>query len=542
MSTNIASILFTLGDIPSVYNSSKDFMWPEILYNICPQDFSAPQTVTVPLVKGKGLTDFESKCGGPSMLNSAPDTYNCAALSIAATLAQNHKFSLDDSSVRKADEALGFGDLMSFNATGTLEQIVGCASNSCGGSGMTPEQTKLLEKEYGKCSHGIGNLSPSSVDSEDLKVILDPLRSLCSNAITEVEADIAGPGPDETRLRSTLARLRSSRFSTALFSTIIEFQETQLFLTLALQLATMFMVAVNEDLSSAVDLRAARAITSGQTFMALLTQIIMQRRGLHWWYTVILTLIVGGMAIMIRVRIQSKVQLQSLPSTSGCGKSQASILELCPSGGGGDRMRFSQEAVFDHVVLYAVTMFVLVVDQLRQLPWVVSKLERLREGKKSRAPIIFYNSLSVFWNLGWLALTFFLFYSLLFNASFIFKEVGETLNKMEKWTFGQVVAVLPWAPVVAKYIYYNIYGIESGVGNRIDHHYKIVRDRSFPETDSKQSDKRSLVSDEYISLRSVGGDSRRTGDPEAVEWGRRSPAEGGLDGDLGSRVSRTTNP
>lgn len=367
------------------------------------------------------------------------------------------------------------------------------------------------------------------------------------------------PPPEGTRPRSALSRLRSSRFSAALFSTIIEYQETQLFLTLALQLATMFMVVVNEELSTPMDLRAARTITSGQTLMALLTQTIIQRRGMHWWYTLALTIVVGGLGITIRALISTQSDLRSLPSASGCGTYDTSILELCP--GVGSRKRFSQDSVFSHVALYAVTTFVLLVDQLRHVPRVASKLARLREeegGGATRIPVFFHKSASVVWNLGWFMLTLFLFLSLLINATYIFEEVGASLNKKEKWTFGQVVAVLPWAPVVAKYIYYNScefpwpfvggclltllpVGIENGVSNRIDHHYKVVRGGSRPGPDRKQSDARSLVSDEYISLGSVGGDSRRHLGPEATGWGRASPGEGGPEGDLGSRVYRTTN-
>ncbi|KAF6807520.1 hypothetical protein CSOJ01_08109 [Colletotrichum sojae] len=586
MSANISSIVFDLRSRYSVYNSTPGFMWPEILYGIYPRTFDAPQTVIVPVIEY--YTNVSNDCGSSSMLYYIGDAYNCAALSIAATLAQKHNFSLDDPSVREAGENLGFKDLLSFNATGILEQIVGCASNSCGGPGMTPEQTKLLEKEYGKCGEGIGELSPESVNGGDLKVILDPLRSLCSQSFRDVEADIAGPGiivsymmqlvlcawffvfgtiiprepshsvflwwvrakrwlcnrarkrkqpPEEVRPRSLLSRLRSSRFSAALFSGIMEFQETQLFLTLALQLATMFMRVVNEELTTQMDLRAARTIVSGGAFMVLLTQTIIQRRGMHWWYTLTLSIIVGALGITLQFLIPLRKELAALPAESGCGTRTASILSLCPGGGMGLRFTSGSD---QHPVFYAVATFALIADQLRHAPWMVSKLDVLRN-KNDRLRVFFLKSSYVVWNLGWFVLNFLMFFALILNAIYIFQEVGDALDQMEKWTFGQVVAVLPWAPVVAKYIYYNIFGIENGVGNRIDHHYKVVRDESRPGTDQKQSDTRSLVGDEYISLQNVEGDPRRTSDPEATGWGRPSPAGEGPDGDLGSRVSRTSH-
>ncbi|KAF6825388.1 hypothetical protein CMUS01_09847 [Colletotrichum musicola] len=585
MSANISSIVFDLRSRSGVYNSTPGFMWPEILYGIYPRTFSDPQTVTVPLIQN--YTNASRDCGGPWMLYYAGNAYNCAALSIAATLAQKHNFSLDHPSVREAGQNLKFEDLLSFNATGILEQIVGCASNSCGGPGMTTDQTKLLGKEYGKCGEGIGDLSPSNVNGNDLNVILGPLKGLCSLAPRDVEADIAGPGiivsyilqlslcawffifgtiiprepshsfflwwvrvkrwlwrrvrkrkqPEEVRPRSMLSRLRSSRFSAALFSAIIEFQETQLFLTLALQLATMFMRVVNEELTTQMDLRAARTIVSGGALMVLLTQTITQRRGMHWWYTLTMTVIVGALGIAIQFLIPLTKELAALPGESECGKYTASILSLCPGGGLG--LRFTNDYA-PYPIFYAVATFALIADQLRHAPWAVSKLDVLR-AKSDRLRVFFLKSSYVVWNLGWFVLNFFMFFLLILNAIYVFEEVGDALDEMEKWTFGQVVAVLPWAPVVSKYIYYNIFGLENGVGNRIDHHYKVVRDESRPGTDQKQSDTRSLVGDEYISLQNVEGDSRRTSDPEATGWGRASPAGEGPDGDLGSCVSRTSH-
>lgn len=193
----MSSIVFDVGYSFSLSDTTPGLRWPERLHDIYPQNFSDPQIIKVPIYGF--YTNATRDCGISSMLNYASDTYNCAALSIAATLAQKHNFSLDHPSVSEADEYMDFGDLLSFNATGVLQQIVGCASNSCGGSGTSAEQNKLLEREYGQCWEGIGDLSPSSVNGDDLRGILNPLKFLCSQSFRDVEADIAGPGVSTQR-------------------------------------------------------------------------------------------------------------------------------------------------------------------------------------------------------------------------------------------------------------------------------------------------------------------------------------------------------
>lgn len=256
-------------------------------------------------------------------------------------------------------------------------------------------------------------------------------------------------------MRSTLSRMRSSRFSAALFSSIIDFQETQLFLTLALQLATMFMAVVNEELSTPMDLRAARTVVSGGTLMALLTQTIIQRRGMHWWYTLVLTVIVGGLGIAVQFLVPRTKGWTTLPSKTGCGTYTPSILALCPGGGQSLRFGYDDDEYLLFLALYAVGTLFLIADHLRHAPQLLSKLDGLRD-TTNRFWVFLLKSSYVTWNLAWFILNIVLFGSLLSNATYIFGEVGNTLSEMEKWTFGQVVAVLPWAPVVAKYIYYNI--------------------------------------------------------------------------------------
>ncbi|KAG6366073.1 hypothetical protein INS49_000249 [Diaporthe citri] len=42
------------------------------------------------------------------------------------------------------------------------------------------------------------------------------------------------------------------------------------------------------------------------------------------------------------------------------------------------------------------------------------------------------------------------------------------------WTYGQLIAVMAWAPVIGKHVYFNVFGITEGVGKRLANRYKVV--------------------------------------------------------------------
>ncbi|KAK1654200.1 hypothetical protein BDP81DRAFT_445097 [Colletotrichum phormii] len=514
----------------------------------------------------KSLFGYSTTRYGPSTAN----LYGCAAIATSAFLMQSEKIIIDKT-VNETLSTVNLDSLKDFNATRVFEQIFGCIEQSCS-----------KKNPLGECDAGVARLTRSQVKADELDKILDPLQNLCSVLSKGPEADIAGPGiavsyyiqvalsiwffifcgllphqPDSStffgtllvfrwffrlfrkrpetemdRLRSTLAHLRSTRFSVALCSTMIEFQETQAFFVMAIETATLTMVIMNsQSLAIRVDVGVAKVFASANTLLVLITQAIMQRRGMYWWYTFILTVIVYVLCAII--------QMISLPTPSflsdpdpkfaDCG-GRHSILQTCVQAeyGGdyyiyGGYLRSSDQSI--QFFIYTSIMVFLTADHLGHVPRLgkmMSSATQALRGRKIQIPAWVLKTFSVLGKILWFLLVALMAYTLLFNIVQVHSFVRETLRSKEQWTFGQVVAVLVWAPVLSKYIYYNIFGIELGVGKRIDDQYKVVlNEEKTPSTppgaQGRFDSSRSLVDESsYISL-STMGDGHEDQRPPRIE-------------------------
>lgn len=265
----------------------------------------------------------------------------------------------------------------------------------------------------------------------------------------------------EGRTEAWMERLRASRFSVALFSSLVEFQEAQVFFTLAVQLASVSMMVFNDSLGAVrIDWRAAKLFQAGNTLVVLLVQGELQRRKMHWWYTYLLTLIVCVFCLTI-TQLGTETEYPGFKELPGCGKSTASILETCRSGTYSSE-GFQTDAMAGYSTFYFTTVLVgisfMSFDQIARIrrlhDWVAQRVESWRE--KSRVLKWMFKTASIFWSLLWFLMNIFLAYLLFGTTHIILHKVGGTLRKKDKWTFGQIVAVLLWAPVVFKYFYLNI--------------------------------------------------------------------------------------
>ncbi|KAK7454715.1 hypothetical protein CaCOL14_005785 [Colletotrichum acutatum] len=542
------------GTVSSIYDRAKHSETPNITvflpyrWNQSSSAFDAQKDC----YDTKSLFGFSTTGRGPTTAN----LYGCAAIATSAYLVQNENFVVDKS-VNETISRVNLDSLKDFNATRVFEQIAGCIEKSCIGG-----------NPLGECDPGVAKLTQSQVKADELDKVLEPLEDLCSVLSKGPEADIAGPGiavsyyiqvalsiwffifcgllphqPDSSiffgtllafrwvfrlfrkrsetemdRLRSTLAHLRSTRFSVALCSTMIEFQETQAFFVMVIETATLTMVIMNsQSLAIRVDVGAAKVFASSNTLLVLITQAIMQRRGMYWWYTFILTAIVYVLCAII--------QMLSLPTPSNlsnpspeyatCG-GRHSILQTCLQAEysdyyiyGGYLQPSDQTIQF---FIYTSIMVFLTADHLghlTRLRRMMASVNQALKGRKIQTPAWVLKTLSVLGKILWFLLVALMAYTLLVNIVQVHSFVRETMRSKEQWTFGQVVAVLVWATVLSKYIYYNIFGIELGVGKRIDDQYKVVLNEEKtpstpPRAQGRFDSSRSLVDESsYISLSTI---------------------------------------
>ncbi|KAK2755337.1 hypothetical protein CKAH01_01229 [Colletotrichum kahawae] len=584
MSANHTLTIQLVDDRQTAVNATPGFTWPAALNKLYPEDDTQSFTIKIPRPTTYYRYNYTEYCSR-SLFSQWSRIYDCAAIAMSAILVQDKDYITDAENIRKANESLNFGELDSFDGIGVFRQILNCTRASCQG----PHSEQLAE-QFGPCGEDIAQLPSSYAKEEGLRNILNPLESLCSQVIREPEPDIAGPGitmayimqialgawfimfsifiPQtpktsmiakaaralrrlkkrfrkqaslrERRTEPWLDRLRASRFSVALFSAIVEFQEAQVFFTLAVQLASISMMVFNDSLSAIrIDWRAAKLFQAGNTLVVLLVQAELQRKKMHWWYTYLLTLIVCIFYVTIQLigREDEYPGFKALPECGGSDGYMASILETCRSGfyDNGFDSDIMEDVFEPYLSIILISISFITLDQVAQIShlrgWVVSRVDVWRD--KSLAIRRTLRCGSILWSLLWFLMNFFLAYLSFSTTYIILQKVGGTLSKKDKWTFGQIVAVLLWAPVVFKYLYLNIFGVKAGVGNRIDSQYKVVErdeDQSAPRSSQQSTDQIPLTSTS-TGYKNVPNneDGREYGGleyPRTPKWGRHSSASG----------------
>ncbi|KXH45753.1 hypothetical protein CSAL01_04907 [Colletotrichum salicis] len=413
----------------------------------------------------KSLFGYSTTGYGPSTAN----LYGCAAIATSAFLVQSEKIIIDKT-VNETISTVNLDSLKDFNATRVFDQIVGCIEQSC--VGVNP---------LGECDASVAKLTQSQVKADELDKVLEPLQDLCSVLSKAPEADIAGPGvvfqafSQAYRDRDGPPTLDLSALALDSFLCRLVLNHDRVprntgFFVMAIETATLTMVIMNnQSLAIRVDVGAAKVFASANTLLVLITQAIMQRR------------------VYVLCSI---IQMLSLPTPSAlsspdlkykaCGGRQ-SILQTCVQAEYGDYylyggyLQSSDQSI--KFFIYTSIMVFLTADHLGHVPrlrkMMASATKALR-GREIQIPAWVLKTFSVLGKILWFLLVALMAYTLLFNIVQVHRFVRPTMHSKKQWTFGQVVAVLVWAPVLSKYIYYSIFGIELGVGKRIDDQYKVV--------------------------------------------------------------------
>lgn len=188
MSANPTLTIQLVDDRQTAVNATPGFTWPAALYKLYPGDDTQSFTINIPKQTGYYQYNYTEHCNG-SLFSHWSRIYDCAAIAISAILVQDKDYITDAANIQKANESLNFGELESFNGVKVFRQILNCTRASCQG----PHSEQLAE-QFGPCGEDIAQLPSSYEREEDLRSILNPLKSLCSRVIREPEPDIAGPG------------------------------------------------------------------------------------------------------------------------------------------------------------------------------------------------------------------------------------------------------------------------------------------------------------------------------------------------------------
>ncbi|KAK7995716.1 hypothetical protein PG990_014489 [Apiospora arundinis] len=289
---------------------------------------------------------------------------------------QNGSLALDVANLTEADNLLHFGSLQTFDWRSVMADLLVCTKATC--------DSEL----YGYCSRTLHSARPSLYEMNIFAKELDRLCTPRGNLYNSMpDNDVAGPGlitayflqaglglwfhvtsnllsywaelfisllslvhtasqciinrrgkrpssgekqnpTTQSNLASLLQRVRMSRPAIAVFSSLVEFQEAQVFFVIALQIAAL-VVYGRHDWAPAdfIDAHSAAFFVAVTPLIAFMTQSSLQRAGRRWWYTFILTLLVYILAVDVDHTMLAEFGMKPLDQ---CGGSE-NVLPSCLS-------------------------------------------------------------------------------------------------------------------------------------------------------------------------------------------------------------------
>lgn len=293
-------------------------------------------------------------------------------------------------------------------------------------------------------------------------------------------------------------------------SALVEFQEVQTFFVISIQFATLIIFAGSDHAAMLSSTNSfAEAVTNVQIVQllsingmlpVLFTQIGLMRLGIRWWY--MMTLVLG---VFVTGLVVSQQSLMPTYTTLWTYFTEESPIDTC--GGNPSPMTYCLDSLDglnatlsrmnSGLVVGCMVIVALLMDQIWHS---LNRNGRMDEGldnwELSNARVLFIRRrvAPVVLGVMWFGLEFaLLIYVGIYLKSVIgiLKFVGTSASD---WTFGQLVAIMVWAPVIGKYLYFNAFGITEGVGKRLHRRYKVVEVGESEDDDDRAGPRPTLSS------------------------------------------------
>lgn len=300
--------------------------------------------------------------------------------------------------------------------------------------------------------------------------------------------------------------LSRSRPAAALTSALVEFQEVQGFFVLSIQLATLITYSSTDyaaTLSSTysfaeavMNVEIVQMLSINGMLPVLFTQIGLMRLGVRWWYMTAIVLGVFTFAIALTQKCLMPdydtlwAYFKTETPIDTCGGNPSPMTYCLDSLTG---MNAALRRVNSGLMVACVAVPMLVLDQAYYSLNSKGRMdEALDEWEASNKNVLLLRKRvwPIFRVLMWFGLEF----VLLVYVGLYLKSVVDVLQfvgtETSNWTFGQLIALMVWAPVIAKYVYFNMFGITEGVGRRLASRYKVVEVEEDDNDDNGDDDEK----------------------------------------------------
>jgi hypothetical protein len=286
-----------------------------------------------------------------------------------------------------------------------------------------------------------------------------------------------GSTPPRAKQATLLSKLAASRLCAAATSSLVEFQEMQLYFVGCVQIATLVSynpsttksTVTNNDSFAAILLNSGLAALLATSSMAcvLLVQCCLQRTRMHWWYTFILMTYTFTFALVIFARrshlmppadgLWENFKADTDTLLAKCGNNPSPMTYCKPP----RDTSFLDNAAAGYAVcgLGAVAWVGLLIDQLassipNRFPAAAKRLYSLKPIDAIRGRNRLWTSLSAPY---WIAVEVLLLIMVGYHLSQLILVVMDIdIGDGSGWSFGQLIAISVWAPTIAKFIYSNI--------------------------------------------------------------------------------------
>ncbi|EHK43904.1 hypothetical protein TRIATDRAFT_86991 [Trichoderma atroviride IMI 206040] len=483
---------FPFDDLANVGNPNDDvFSFRDLIKSSIAGDQSIVLFGTGCLVDG--VEDCTRACNNTENFFGSLETfYDCIALaSISHWTHDTESYYITPQTERNASVIMGSGSLANFDYKPTLDSFITCAQASCGSDQLSVP-----------CGPSIKALS---IEHSTADEIFEAMNTFCPDIPANIDPDIFGPGvlisyvlqvcfsgslylavqaftlwarhTEKKREPYTLTRAQSliwrdtstmSRTSVAMATTLVEFQEAQCWFVFALQIASILAIVINSQDGTfwgeiIVNGAVAFHVSLNGVLPMFLVQVCLHNEGIRNWHTFL------GFCAEYLLAIIASTQKISFSSTFDLFKQQHSIEECggnpsprtyCAAthGVSGLSLTFFPHPLFYKVVFLAldsVTFIALVIDQLS---WTLRKHRRtkhLRFGRwtpgrwpENRLQRHWKKFAKYFWRV--LEILYF-FINILYMVSLV-TVISAKSFEANKWSYGQIIAITCWGPVIVKLI------------------------------------------------------------------------------------------
>ncbi|KAM6534623.1 hypothetical protein FALCPG4_004250 [Fusarium falciforme] len=447
------------------------------------------------------------------MFGSWKTLWHCLTLASLA-IADTSFLGLNDSShelIHAALRQLSITSAADFPGEVVLNNTFECALASCNSD---KKECKMRELDASYIVDG----------RVQLNVLGMSLLELCEGLEVEIDADIAGPGvvisyifqaamavyvwafialPSSRYVPSALKRTFSTLwfkirsftgpfpalrslwlnliYATSTF--LVEFHEAQCFLVASIEIALLYAKSRSLPSESAnwgnLDQfrNLIQLVGATGAWSVILTQTSLRRARLNSVYnlalsTVALVLATAAVSKTTDLTADEAYRLfKGLNHISECG-GNTSLRSFCAQHGRYILSPLPPGYIYLCVVSVITTWLYMFVDLVPKMAWADQMYRRLapRQRRTYRKMMGVLDSLDYLLFLGFDGFIIGSLLNSLMSLGALQRRVGA-----DEWGIGQVIAVLIWAPVLSKYLYLIIFGMEKGFLYRLSHAFMVVK-------------------------------------------------------------------